>query len=112
MRDWGRSCVWFMRGKAGIGMRFDLEEFLARLKRLPRDRSLAGLEARVWSAIRSPARSASPALIWGWRSAAAAAIMSIGILLQATAVTRPASELALFTSRPALAPSTLLGETR
>lgn len=93
-------------------MTFDIEEFMARLKRLPTDRSLGGLEARVWSAIRSHERSASPALIWGWRSAAAAAVMTVGILLQASAMTHPSSELALFTSRPALAPSTLLGEAR
>jgi hypothetical protein len=93
-------------------MSFDFDEFLARLKRAPTDRPLAGLEARVWTVIRSQQRSASPALIWGWRSAAAAAVMTAGILIQASTVAHASSELALFTSRPALAPSTLLGETR
>lgn len=91
----------------------DLDELTARLQATPPERSLAGLEACVWSAIALRQRAILPVTIWGWRSAVAALLLTIGVVAGAATAAQAASpELALFSSRAALAPSTLLGEGR
>ena len=76
------------------------------------DRPLTDLEGRVWAAIARRDLTASPAIVWGWRSAAAALVVAIGVMVEGAATANDTSELALFSSRTALAPSTLLGEDR
>ena len=56
-----------------------LEELLAKLGQRQADPRLAGLEARAWRQIASLQREVSPATLWGWRSAAAAALLGIGV---------------------------------
>jgi hypothetical protein len=94
-----------------VNVQDDLENLLARLKdqALP---SPPGLEARVWATIGQRSRAGAPAALWAWRGAAAALLLALGILTQATASAHSAPELALFTPRSAIAPSTLLGEDR
>ena len=93
-------------------MNTDLDELTALLQAKAPERSLAGLEARVWSAIAVRQRAMSPVTIWGWRSAAAALLLAIGVVAGGAAAAQASPELALFSSRAALAPSTLLGEDR
>lgn len=93
-------------------MRNDLDELAAQLQKRPSDRSLDGLEGRVWSDIVARQREASPAAIWGWRSAVAALLLAIGVIAEGATAAQASSEHALFSSRTALAPSTLLGEGR
>lgn len=93
-------------------MHNDLEDLVAQLRARATDRSLAGLEARVWSRIAGRQRMASPVAIWGWRSAAAALLLAIGVMAGGATMARASPELALFSTQTALAPSTLLGEVR
>lgn len=93
-------------------MHNDFEDLVAQFGAGTSDRSLVGLEARVWSRIVARQRLASPAAIWGWRSAAAALLLTIGVVAGGATVGHVSPELALFSSQPALAPSTLLGESR
>jgi hypothetical protein len=94
----------------GVKVQNDLENLLAQLKDRPLS-TLTGLETRVWAEIGGRAR-APAANLWGWRSAASALVLALGILTQAAASAHTAPELALFTPRSAIAPSTLLGEDR
>ncbi len=89
-----------------------LDEMLAALAAREPDRSPLGVEARVWATIGERQRTPSAATLWGWRSATAAVLLTVGLLTQgATLAQAPSSELELFSSRAALAPSTLLGDT-
>jgi hypothetical protein len=90
----------------------DLEDLVAQLRARPPQRSLAGLEADVWSRIAGRQRMPSPVAIWGWRSAAAALLLAVGIMAGSATIAQASPELALFSTRTALAPSTLLGEGR
>ncbi len=92
-------------------MQDDLENLLGRLHHQAAP-PLSGLEARVWANIGERARTMSPSALWGWRSAAVALLLALGILTQAAPSVHAAPELALFTPRSAIAPSTLLGEDR
>ncbi|MBI1292768.1 hypothetical protein GC173_16255 [bacterium] len=75
------------------------------------DRSLQGLETRVWAEIGARQRTPSPALLWGWRSAAAALVLTLGLVSQsASGAHARAAEFELFSPNAALAPSTLLGD--
>ena len=88
-----------------------LDDWIAALREQALDRSLLGLETRVWAAIGARQRDPSPALLWGWRSAAAALVLSIGLISQgAIGAQARAAEFELFSPRAALAPSTLLGD--
>jgi hypothetical protein len=84
-----------------------IDDLLARLERLPPDRSLAPLEPLVWRRIaaQSPGQSAS----WGWRASIVAVALAFGALSGSAVAARQPSELALFSTHAALAPSTLLG---
>jgi len=55
-------------------------------------------------------REPSQTVLWGWRSAAAAMALSLGLLAEGVSAAHASPELSLFSSRAALAPSTLLGE--
>lgn len=89
-----------------------MDDWLAELGRQTPDRSLHGLETRVWAAIGERQRSPSVMMLWGWRSASAAALLAIGLLTQGASMARASSEFELFSPNAALAPSTLLGESR
>lgn len=93
-------------------MKRDFEDLVAKLREQPTPRSLAGLEARVWGAIALRQRDLPATAIWGWRSATAALLLTVGIMAQGARAAHASAELDLFTSRAALAPSTLLGEDR
>ena len=90
----------------------NLEDLTARLREQPLERPLADLEARVWARIAARQRGPSSAAIWGWRSAAAALLVALGVIAGGASAARASPELALFSPRTALAPSTLLGENR
>jgi len=88
-----------------------LDDWLAALAARGPDRSLLGLETRVWAKIGERQRAPSAAALWGWRSATAAVLLTVGLLTQgATLAQASSSELELFSSRATLAPSTLLGD--
>jgi hypothetical protein len=89
-----------------------LEELAAQLMTRPPEGPLTGLETRVWARIAARQRAPSSAAIWGWRSAAAALLVALGVIAGGAAAAHASSELALFSPHPALAPSTLLGENR
>lgn len=91
-------------------MNSDFEDLLAKLRDRQPSRSLVGLEARVWASISARQRDVPATTIWGWRSAAAALLLAVGIMAQGARAAQASPELDLFTSRTALAPSTLLGE--
>ena len=75
------------------------------------DPRLDSREGAVWSRVAEAQRQASGAAIWGWRGAAAALLLTIGILVAGDAREPAPSEMALFSSKAAFAPSTLLGES-
>lgn len=87
-----------------------IDDWLTELRRQAPDRSLYGLETRVWAAIGERQRAPSAMMLWGWRSATAAALLAIGLLTQGASMAQAPSEFDLFSPRAALAPSTLLGE--
>lgn len=87
-----------------------IDDWLKELRRQAPDRSLYGLETRVWAAIGERQRAPSAMMLWGWRSATAAALLAIGLLTQGASMAQAPSEFDLFSPRAALAPSTLLGE--
>jgi hypothetical protein len=87
-----------------------LEDLLARLGKSPPDHALLGLETRVWARIAARAREMSPAALWGWRSAAAALLLTLGLVVGGATGAQAAADAGVFTTRAALAPSTLLGE--
>jgi hypothetical protein len=89
-----------------------IDDWLKELWRQDADRSLHGLETRVWAAIGERQRAPSVMMLWGWRSASAAALLAIGLLTQGASMARTSSEFELFSPNAALAPSTLLGERR
>lgn len=89
-----------------------IDDWLEELGRQAPDRSLHGLETRVWAAIGERQRAPSAMMLWGWRSASAAALLAVGLLTQGASLTRAPSEFDLFSPNTALAPSTLLGERR
>lgn len=89
-----------------------LDHWLRRLEQVPTDRSLNDLESRVLSEIASRQRAAPATAIWGWRSATAAVVLAIGVIAAGTSSVEVHSDLALFSSDVALAPSTLLGESQ
>ncbi|PZO52821.1 MAG: hypothetical protein DCF16_08480 [Alphaproteobacteria bacterium] len=89
----------------------DIDTSLRELGDQPADRSLFGLETRVWARIGVRQRAVSPAALWGWRSATAAVLLTVGLLTQGAAAQAP-SEFELFSPRTALAPSTLLGDSQ
>ena len=86
-----------------------IDERLNELANEAPDRSLHGLETRVWAALAERQRAPSSAVLWGWRSAAAAALLAIGLLTQGASLARTSPEFDLFSPHAALAPSTLLG---
>lgn len=88
-----------------------LDDRIAELRAEKLDRSLLGLETRVWAEIGARQRAPSPALLWGWRSAAAALVLTLGLISQgASSAQARAAEFELFSPNAALAPSTLLGD--
>lgn len=88
-----------------------IDEWLQELGRQAPDRSLHGLETRVWAAIGERQRAPSAMTLWGWRSAAAAFVLTIGLITQSANATQArAGEFDLFSPHAALAPSTLLGD--
>lgn len=89
-----------------------IDDWFQELRRQAPDRSLHGLETRVWAAIGERHRAPSAMMLWGWRSASAAALLAVGLLTQGVSMAQVSSEFDLFSSRAALAPSTLLGESR
>jgi hypothetical protein len=89
-----------------------IDDWLKELGRQEPDRPLLGLETRVWAAIGERQRAPSGMTLWGWRSAAAALLLTIGLLTQGASLAEANSEFELFSPRAALAPSTLLGESR
>ena len=89
-----------------------IDDWLKDLGRQAPDRSLVGLESRVWAAIGERQRAPSAMMLWGWRSATAAALMAFGLLTQGASMAQASPEFDLFSPHAALAPSTLLGESR
>lgn len=89
-------------------MKQTLETLLEALRVTGPDKGLAGMEARVWGRVSERQRTLSPSLIWGWRSAAAVLLLSIGIATGASAA-HAEREASPFAANTALAPSTLLG---
>ena len=90
-----------------------IDDWLQELGRQTPDRSLQGLEMRVWAAIGERQRAPSAMMLWGWRSASAAVLLAVGLLTQGASLAQASSsEFDLFSPRAALAPSTLLGESR
>ena len=89
-----------------------IDDWLQELGRQPLERSLDGLETRVWATIGEHQRTPSSMTLWGWRSAAAAVLLAIGLLTQGAGLAQASSEFELFSPRAALAPSTLLGESQ
>lgn len=87
-----------------------LEDLLAQLGKSPPDHALLELEQRVWARITGRAREMSPAALWGWRSAAAALLLTFGLIVGGATGAQASADAGIFTSRAALAPSTLLGE--
>jgi len=90
-----------------------IDEWLRELGARAPDRSLLGMEARVWAEIGARQRAPSPALLWGWRSAAVALALTAGVLTQGVggAQAQP-TEFELFSPNAAFAPSTLLGDAQ
>jgi len=77
------------------------------------DRSLHALETRVWAAIGERQRAPSAMMLWGWRSAAAAVLLTVGLLAQGASIAQARMpEFELFSPHAALAPSTLLGDSQ
>lgn len=93
-------------------MNNELENLIARLRDRAPTGTTTGLEVRVWAKIALDQREASPIVIWGWRSAAAGVALSLGLLAEGISTAHASPELSLFSSRAALAPSTLLGESQ
>lgn len=91
-------------------MSASLEDLLVQLGKTPPDHALVGLEARVWGRITGRAREMSPAALWGWRSAAAALLLTLGLIVGGATGAQASADAGVFTTRAALAPSTLLGE--
>jgi hypothetical protein len=89
-----------------------IDDWLAELGRQDADRSLLGLETRVWAVIAERQRAPSAITLWGWRSATAAALVALGLLTQGASLAEASPEFDLFSPNAALAPSTLLGESR
>lgn len=89
-----------------------IDDWLKELGAKAPDRSLHGLETRVWAAIGERQRAPSSMMLWGWRSASAAALLAIGLLTQGASLAQAPPEFDLFSSHAPLAPSTLLGESR
>jgi len=90
-----------------------IDDWLKELGRQAPDHGLHGLETRVWATIGERQRAPSPMALWGWRSAAAAMLLTIGLLTQGASFAQAApSEFDLFSPHAALAPSTLLGDSR
>lgn len=87
-----------------------IDDWLKELGRQAPDRSLDGLETRVWAAIGERQRAPSAMMLWGWRSATAAVLLATGLVTQGASLAQASSEFDLFSHRSALAPSTLLGE--
>jgi len=87
-----------------------MDDWLKELGAKAPDRSLQGLEMRVWAAIGERQRAPSAMTLWGWRSATAALVLAIGLVTQGAGLAQASSEFELFSPRAALAPSTLLGE--
>jgi hypothetical protein len=89
-----------------------IDDWLKELAGQEPDRSLHGLETRVWAAIGERQRAPSSMMLWGWRSASAAALLAVGLLAQGASMAQASPEFELFSPNAALAPSTLLGESR
>lgn len=87
----------------------NMDEQLARLARVPPDRSLASLEPLVWARIAAKRSNGARSASWRWRASIAAAALAIGIAAGGAAAARPGNEFALFSAHAELAPSTLLG---
>lgn len=89
-----------------------IDDWLRELGRDDARPSLQGLETRVWAVIGQRQRAPSAMTLWGWRSATAAALVAIGLLTQGASMAQASPEFDLFSPNAALAPSTLLGESR
>lgn len=88
-----------------------IDDWLKELGAQAPDRSLLGLETRVWATIGERQRAPSSMMLWGWRSATAAMLLAVGLLAQGASLAQAApSEFDLFSPHAALAPSTLLGD--
>jgi hypothetical protein len=88
-------------------MSFDLDALLEALRRRA-DAPLDRLEPRVWARIANQRRTAASVGAWGWRAALVTAVAAAGAFAGIVAATPPKSELAPFSIRAELAPSTLL----
>lgn len=88
----------------------ELDRLLAALQAQAPERRLDGLEARVWQRIAARTAVASPGLLQ-WRAAAVGLSLSLGVAFggaAAAARTEGSGEMAVFSARASLAPSTLL----
>jgi hypothetical protein len=92
-------------------MQDDLDHLLTQLAARPAP-PLSGLESRVLAKRTARWRELSPRALWGWRSAAAAMLLLIGLATEAAAPKPAAPELGGLGAWQRLAPSTLLGEAK
>ena len=86
-----------------------LNRLLDSLKARPSDRALDAIEPRVWQRIAArTARSGAVGQVQ-WRAAAVGFALSLGVAFGSTATARSGHpEISVFSSRAALAPSTIL----
>ena len=86
-----------------------LDRMLARLSAQRPDRALQGLEPLVWQRIAARSARSSPVLV-PWRAAAAGLALSLGAAFGgvAAASAEQGQEMAVFSTRASLAPSTIL----
>ena len=84
----------------------ELDNLLATLGAQPADRHLDNLEPAVWARL----RDASAGVTTGWRVVMAALALGLGTAVGGVAASAaaPVDAMAAFSSRAALAPSTLL----
>lgn len=93
-------------------MSFELDEGLRRLRSAPPDRDFAALDGDVWNAVAArELESARAAAARPFAAMGVTGALVFGVLAGGVGGTEPRqpSELAVFSPRSALAPSTLLG---
>lgn len=91
-----------------VAMKPDLDQLLNQLSRRPVERALSQLEPEVWRRIETRRRVYGIDLVWGWRAALAAVMLSMGALVGGVATAKPVQEVSPFAINSTLAPSTLL----
>jgi hypothetical protein len=84
-----------------------LDEMLKRLARRPTDRRLDQLEPAVWARIDAARRAQPVGTAWGWRTALAVGMLTLGMLSGGIAGAASA-ETSPFSIHAALAPATLI----